>query len=256
MRMALLQNARRKPLVLLAAPLAVLLALLSVPTALRSTDQPLVQPGSNFSRPSSPAQQSPQVADDSGDTAASQRRKDEARPMRSADADEATLEFVREHQPELAKLLEFLKSKQSDDYREAMAESAKVRQRLQSIKGRDAELYEVELAIWKNAAQLRLLAASLSVKSKKVSDADRARLKELITRENELTIKRLELDKARAESRLAQLSQQLTKRQEQTDNVIAKGLKTWEHRIEKSSGKLKSKTTDSSKQKPTVETSK
>lgn len=227
--------------------------LMSALPTLQSTDQPLTQPnGSRSVQIKIPDRASPlsvRRPDSGGDRGQAQDAA--ALP----DADEVTLQFVREHQPELAKLLEFLKSKQSGDYRQAMNESAKVRQRLQTIKGRDAELYEVELAIWKNAAQLRLLAASLSVKAKKLGDQDRAKLEELIKRENELTIKRLQLEKARAESRLAQLSQQLTKRQEQSDNVVAKALKTWEHRIEKSGGKSKAKTTTESqrqKSKPGV----
>lgn len=153
------------------------------------------------------------------------------------ESEDSVLDFVKEHQPELADLLGFLKKKKSKDYDVAMRESRKVRDRLLSIKARDSELYDVELAIWKNSAQIRLLAAAVSAKSKKLDEQDHARLEELIKRENELNIKRLSLEKTRLESRLNQLSQQLTRRQEQSESVIAKSMKTWETRIERSKTK-------------------
>lgn len=153
------------------------------------------------------------------------------------ESDKSVLEFVREHQPELADLLSFLKKKKSKDYDVAMRESRKVRERLLSIKARDSELYDVELAIWKNSAQIRLLAAAVSAKSRKLNEQDHARLEELIKHENKLNIQRLSLEKARLESRLNQLSQQLTRRQDQSENVIAKSMKVWENRIERSKNK-------------------
>ena len=159
----------------------------------------------------------------------------------SEDADKAVLEFIKEHQPELAELLSFMKKKKSKDYSEAMRESRKVRERLLGIKDRDPDMYGVELDIWKNAAQIRLLAAAVSAKSNKLNQDDRTRLEELIKRENELTIKRLSLEKARLESRLSQLSQQMARRQEQAESVQAKSLKVWETRIERSGAKPKKK---------------
>lgn len=157
------------------------------------------------------------------------------------ETEKSVLEFVKEHQPELADLLNFLKKRKSKDYDIAMRESRKVRDRLLSIKARDSELYDVELAIWKNAAQIRLLAASASAKSRKLSQEDRARLEGLIKHENELNIQRLSLEKARLESRVNQLSQQLARRQEQSESVVSKSIKTWEARIERSGEKAKKK---------------
>lgn len=159
----------------------------------------------------------------------------------SEEADKAVLEFVKEHQPELADLLSFMKKKKSKDYNEAMRESRKVRDRLLGIKDRDPDLYAVELDIWKNAAKIRLLAASVSAKSNQLGSEDRAHLAELIKRENDLTIQRLNLEKARLEARLNQLSQQLNRRQEQSESVQAKSLKVWENRIERSGAKAKKK---------------
>jgi len=158
--------------------------------------------------------------------------------------EKAVTQFVKEHQPELADLLDFLKSKKPKDYKEAMRESRKVRDRLLGIKDRDQELYEVELAIWKNSAQIRLLVASVSARSNKLSHEDRDRLAQLVKRENELSIQRLKLEKVRLESRLNQMSQQLERREEQADSLINKSMKTWETRIERA-GKPKKKDTSS-----------
>lgn len=158
------------------------------------------------------------------------------------EADASTLSFVRLHQPELANLLQYLKSKRSSDYRDALKEIRRVRERLENLKKKDQELHDVELALWQNSAQLRLWAASISVSSKRLSEADRSKLTQLVTRENELMTRRLTLEKARTEARLEQLNQQLSKRVDQSESIIAKGIKTWESRIERPAGKNKNKT--------------
>lgn len=172
-------------------------------------------------------------------------------PMTAA-ADVATLEFVQMQEPELAKLLGFMKTKRNVDYRQAIEEIRRVRERLDTLQKRDQELYDVELAIWRNAAQLRLWAASISASSKKLSDSDRTKLTQLLTSENELTLKRLNIDKLRAEARLEQVRQQIARR-EQTESVIAKGVKTWEGRIERPLNK-KNKATTAGSQLPSVGT--
>ncbi len=153
------------------------------------------------------------------------------------DNEKAVLEFVKEHQPELAELLRFLKSKKPKDYKEAMRESRKVRDRLLGIKDRDSELYDVELSLWKNSSQIRLLVASVSAKSNQLGKDERARLEELLKHENELSITRLKLEKARLESRVNQVTQQLERREEQAESILAKSLKSWEARLERSSNK-------------------
>lgn len=146
-------------------------------------------------------------------------------------ADVATLEFVRTHQPDLAVLLDFLKSKRPDDYRGAVNEIQRVRERLENLKKRDAELHDIELALWQNSAQLNLLAAAVSAAGKKMSEADRSKLSDLVKRENELSIQRLKLEKTRHEARLEQLNQQISKRQDQADGIVSRGIKSWESRI-------------------------
>ncbi len=171
---------------------------------------------------------------------AKQVNRQDAKSELDEQAEKAVFEFVKEHQPEMADLLTFLKKKKSKDYHEAMRESRKVRERLMSIKDRDPEMYTVELAVWKNSAQIRLLAAAASAKGK-LGEEDRAKLEELIKHENELNIQRLTLEKARLESRLQQLSQQLSRREEQADSVVTKSLKVWEARIQRSGAKSKKK---------------
>ena len=163
------------------------------------------------------------------------------------DVDAATLAFVREHQPELADLLQFLKTKRGSDYDSAIKEIRRVRDRLENLKKRDSELHDVELALWQNSAQLRLWAASVSAASKKLSDANRKKLNLLVTRENELTTQRLKLEKARTEARLELLDQQLKKRQDQSQNMIARGINAWEGRIERPTDKSKNKNKNNSK---------
>jgi len=158
------------------------------------------------------------------------RAAEDSQPTSPA-ADVATLDFVRAHQPDLAVLLDFLKTKRPSDYRGAVNEIRRVRDRLENLKQRDHELHDIELALWQNSSQLNLLAAAASANGKRLSEADRSKLTELVKRENELTIQRLKLEKTRAEARLEQLDQQLSKRQDQADSMISKGVKSWENRI-------------------------
>lgn len=216
-----------------------------------AADRPALQSGSGADRLSSLARS--EVAreevrqgatDDEGRSGDVERRSREDAERKEADVrvDDETLAFVREHQPELADLLKYLKAKRQSDYDEAMKEILRVRERLENLKKRDQELHDVELALWQNSARLRLWAASVSASGKKLDEADRKKLTELVTRENQLITKRLMLEKARAEARLEQLDQQLSKRKAQSDSLIARGIKVWESRIERPSPKGKNKT--------------
>lgn len=158
------------------------------------------------------------------------------------ESDAATLAFVRQYQPELASLLKYLKANRRADYDDALKEIRRVRERLENLKKRDQELHDVELALWQNSAQLRLWAASVSASGKRLDEADRHKLAELVERENQLVTQRLTLEKARTEARLEQINQQLSKRQAQSESIIAKGIKAWESRIERPNGKAKKQT--------------
>ena len=223
-----------------------LFLLLALSISAIAADSPNVQPSSLESRPAAKATDvvdadAAQTADQSRSVAGS-RFLTERLANTADDTDAATLDFVREHQPELAELLQYLKSKRGSDYADAIKDIRRVRERLENLRKRDRELHDVELALWKNSAQLRLWAASLSASNKRLTPADRSKLTHLVTRENELMTKRLTLEKARTEARLEQLNQQLGKRQEQGASMIAKGIKAWESRIERTATKNKNKT--------------
>lgn len=166
----------------------------------------------------------------------------------AAASTESVMTFVREHQPDLAKLLEYIKQKRPEDFESAVSEIVRVKARLETVRKRDEELYKLELALWKNDAQLRLLAAELSSIKGKLSDKDRERIKSLLEEGHTLAVRKLEHERVAAQSRLDQLDEQLKKRQANHENIINKGLKQWEGRIDRGDKKPKAnKNTDSGK---------
>ncbi|MFO1062761.1 MAG: hypothetical protein U0892_02655 [Pirellulales bacterium] len=174
--------------------------------------------------------------------------KTDATKNEAAISTEAVMTFVREHQPDLAKLLEYIKQKRPEDFESAVSEIVRVKARLESVRKRDEELYKLELALWKNDAQLRLLAAELSSVKGKLSDKDRERIKSLLEEGHTLTVHKLEHERVAAQTRLDQLDEQLKKRQANHENIINKGLKQWEGRIDRGDKKPKAnKNTDSGK---------
>ncbi len=69
--------------------------------------------------------------------------------------------FVRLHHPELEALLTHLSEARPKEYDKALRELFRVTERLGQIQDRDAELYELELRLWKTQSRLQLLLARL-----------------------------------------------------------------------------------------------
>jgi hypothetical protein len=70
--------------------------------------------------------------------------------------------FVREHHPELAKVLEVLKPMNPVEYRKAIAELWQVSRSLNDLKTRNPKRFEVALDVWKAKSRVELLAAQLA----------------------------------------------------------------------------------------------
>jgi hypothetical protein len=154
--------------------------------------------------------------------------------------DEAPLlEFVEKHQPELLKLLKFMKKKQPQQYGQAMKELSRVKQRLNTVEKRDAESYAIELELWQVRSQLRMLVAEILVSDKAAQEKLRKQLHALAEKEIDLDSARLQLELKRVEQRLASLQSQLKDRTGDREAALSKSIKTWENRAFKSSARPK-----------------
>ncbi len=161
--------------------------------------------------------------------------------LATVESDETLLlDFVEQQQPKLLKLLEFMKRKQPVQYDQALKELSKSKQRLSNLEKRDVELYKIELQLWQIRSQLRMLVAEIAVAESASQDKLHKRLAELVTREVDLDVARLQLEQSHAEQRAEQLKKQLHERSEDREATISKALKTWENRVSRQSPRSKS----------------
>src|SRR5262245_44318637 len=89
------------------------------------------------------------------------RAEKPAAPASPAEREELVLAFVREHHPELAALLESLKTMRPNEYNRAITELYQVSRSLENLKQHNPRRYEVGLELWKAKSKAELLAAKL-----------------------------------------------------------------------------------------------
>ena len=141
--------------------------------------------------------------------------------------------FVRLHQPQLAELLEHLKQRGTKQYTPAVRDLNRAIQRIQNLEKRDAELYAIELELWKIRSQLRLQAAKIAAKPPKNPAAATAGLKKFIEREYQQDLARVSLLRDRAAAQLASFDAQINQRLDTKSELLQKALRSWESKIKK-----------------------
>ncbi len=165
--------------------------------------------------PSSSSLQSPQEGQDPparGKKGARQSPKEKGRkpaaPSRSVSKEHeaAVRAFVDQHHPELANLLEYLKTHQPAKHQVAVRNLFRTWERLAHFQERDPERYELEMAAWSAKSRADLLAAKL-----KMADSPELRreLEELIGVQLDSQLAILELQRQRQQERLDRLHQQI-----------------------------------------------
>lgn len=148
---------------------------------------------------------------------------------------EKTLEFVGKHQPNMLKLLEFLKNQRPPLYQQALKEMSRSQQRLENLSKRDPQLYDIEIDLWNLRSELRLLAAEVSVKSAEPNAKQKKKLTELAQQQADQELAKLRLLKVRAEKQVAQLNSQIEQRVSNEEAVVAKTIQYWTNQIAKQS---------------------
>jgi hypothetical protein len=138
-------------------------------------------------------------------------------PAFTPEIEAAALAFAKEHYSELSDLLVALKSHSKGDYERAVGELYRTSERLAQLKTRDKERYEIDLEAWKIDSRIRIMVARISM------DSDNSQFKQLLRAEllkkHDLELKRLLLERERAERRVNTLTAEIERRQAQRDQL-------------------------------------
>ena len=148
----------------------------------------------------------------------------------SQETESSILEFAKREEPGLFELLRFLKQKRTASYQQALRETGRTQQKLEVLKEKDPELYEIESQLWRTRSKLSLLAAQLSVKD----DGQLEKQLESLVRDLESQeIARVALLRDRAAKQLERLDAQLKERTKDVEGSFDKSLESWKSRIKK-----------------------
>ena len=127
------------------------------------------------------------------------------------------LEFVKEHHPELVKLLQHLKKNRRGEFNEAMLDLDRSEQRISLFKDRNPQRYQIELNLWKTRSRIRMLVAQLSVED---NQRQQRQLKQEVSQFFKLRKQQLLSDKERTEERLNRINENIEKFDSEGDELI------------------------------------
>lgn len=162
-------------------------------------------------------------------TATSNRERNNSEAI-SAETESSILEFAKREEPGLFELLRFLKQKRTASYQQALRETGRTQQKLEVLKEKDPELYEIESQLWRTRSKLSLLAAQLSVKE----DGQLEKQLESLVRDLESQeLARVTLLRDRTAKQLERLDAQVKERTNDAEGSFDKSLESWKNRIKK-----------------------
>lgn len=147
------------------------------------------------------------------------RSSAETTPAVSAKAEAAAMEFARTHHPELANLLEQLKANAPSEYRSAILDIDKARERLEKSREKTPERAAIELAEWKVNSRIRLLVARMSMGGDSSLEAD---LKSALRERADLRVQLLTDERDRLRRRLEKLDDTIADHQRRAADQVEK----------------------------------
>lgn len=137
-----------------------------------------------------------------------------------------TMDFIKSHHPELATLLEVLRTTDLVKYEAAIKDVSKVIKRLEAARKRDQKIYELEIESWKIQSKIDLLLAKGMAKDKSFNERDLKQLLEnRIDNQMQRTNRELELIDQRRASLIESMNKLKTTRQSQVEKQYANMLK-------------------------------
>lgn len=118
----------------------------------------------------------------------------------------AVLMFVRQHHPELIRLLGYLRDSEPRQYQRAVRELARTVERLAQIHERDIERHDLELRAWKARSHIDVLIAQWRMEP---NDQLLAKLRSALVEQAKVRKEYLEYERARLVDRLKKLDTQI-----------------------------------------------
>ena len=128
----------------------------------------------------------------------------------------AVLAFVREHAPELARLVESLKGMKPLQYQRAIDELHPVCQNLSRLQQKDPRRYEVGLAAWQAKARVEVLAARLA---EDPSLELEAKLRAAVDDEYDANLRRQKLEREVVREQLRKLDETVERLEKNRDKL-------------------------------------
>lgn len=127
-------------------------------------------------------------------------------PEAAADPTAAALAFAVAHHPELAPLLERLRTEVPSEFAAAVADLDRTRERLAKLRDRQPERYEAALAEWKLSSRIRLTLARLTTNPSAEAEQE---LRQLVRQRAEARLAPLRSERERITARLEKITAQL-----------------------------------------------
>lgn len=134
------------------------------------------------------------------------RNAAKAQPGLSAQAESDALAFAREHHPELAMLIEKLRTDNRREYDRAMRQLSQAQQRLVRLKKQSPPQYELALAAWKLDSRAQLLAARMTMSKDPALEAE---LKQILRERVDVRLADLQAERGRLQDRLSKVDKSI-----------------------------------------------
>jgi hypothetical protein len=163
-------------------------------------------------------------------------KSDKNLPAFTPEREAAALALVREHHPEVAELLDRLKSNRPAQYRRAVRELAQTSQRLAQWKERDPARYELELKLWKTQSRIQLLSARASMSGDLAQESE---LRQALSEQMDVRIALLKLQRDAAARRVQDLESQIARLSSHRDAAVQRQLNRAKQAIENQRKKKK-----------------
>ncbi len=185
----------------------------------------------NFAASESLAQKSPEKKPARGEVSpakASREKESAGKPAkdgqddsRSSGADlsdeDATLAFAKKHHPELAVLLTQLRESRAREYKAALADVNRTRERLERAAERQPERYPLELAEWQVNSRIRLLVARLAMSDDPALEAE---LRTALKERQAIRMQLLQEEQERLSERLARVEKLIRQQTDQEQEIV------------------------------------
>jgi hypothetical protein len=178
--------------------------------------------------------------------------KPDLRPTFTPEREAAALAFVSAHHPELLKVLEQLKGMQLGEYESAIRQLFQTSEQLSRTKDQDEARYLLDLEEWKIKSRIQLLVARAGLSEDESQDQQ---LHDLLSKQADLRLARINLERDRATERLKKVEDQLAKVKTDRDAEVEKQFTNLMRSVNKARAEFRKKngssnSTKSEKQKP------